>query len=77
MLAYISATGEALCFLIITPDPIMRNVFHHGIEEDMKLKVHISRSSCVNVKIFKVIDVICLFLQSKVTSKQKKFSMLL
>jgi hypothetical protein len=77
MLAYISATREAFCLLIITPDLITRNVFRDGIEEDMELKVHVNHSSYVNVKIFKIIDVICLFLRSKVTGKQKKFSMLL
>jgi hypothetical protein len=77
MLAYISAIREALCFPIITSDLIMRNVFRDGIKENMELKVHVNHSNYVNVKIFKVIDVICLFLRSKVTGKQKKFSMLL
>jgi hypothetical protein len=69
MLVYISTTGEAFCLLIITPDLITRNVFRDSIEEDMELKVHVNRSSYVNVKSFKVIDMICLFLRSKITGK--------
>jgi hypothetical protein len=77
ILVCINAARETFCSQIVTPDFTTRGVFRDDIEEDVELKLHVSRSGYVDVKFIKVIDVMCLFLRSKVTGKQKKFSMFL
>jgi hypothetical protein len=52
-------------------------VFGDGIKEYMELKDHVRRSGYINIKLVTFIDVMYLFLQSKIIDKQKKLPVLL
>jgi hypothetical protein len=41
MVVFIKAAGETLCLLMVASDPATKSVLCDGIEEDVKLKVHI------------------------------------
>jgi hypothetical protein len=71
LLIYINAAWKSSYPLIVTPILTTRGVFRQGIKEDMEFKVHISRSGQIDIKFVIIIDVMCLFLQSKVIGQYR------
>jgi hypothetical protein len=52
MLIYVSTSGEALCPLIVTMNPVTLGIFQRGVQEGVDAKIRVNSSSYVNADIF-------------------------